>query len=405
MNTKAFVTVLLGLLTGSSRIPAQSPTLTITGSACPGSLLTVRCSEAPARIIWTYQSAQLRTDYCTWQPNGVTIAGGNNPGSASDQFAGITDFVVDAAGNVYVNDAGNYRVQKWVPGAADGVTVAGGNGPGSAADQFRSSDGVVVDGSGCVYVADYENFRVQKWCPGATAGVMVAGGNDVGAGPDQFNSIYDLALDAASNLYVCGNPVLFTAATINGGRQPSFTWTINDRAVGSTAALFSTETLADGDVVSCRMINDEACTLPATSNAIVMEVRPTPRLIVSATDTAILYGGSTELQVQTDADLRTVHWSPENGLERPGDPRTVAQPAGPTTYEVAVEAANGCPVEGTVYGNVRMPSAFTPNGDGHNELFRIPEALPVTLSNFSVYDRWGTCVRATRNSRQGWDGT
>jgi len=52
-----------------------------------------------------------------------------------------------------------------------------------------------------------------------------------------------------------------------------------------------------------------------------------------------------------------------------------------------------------------MPSAFTPNGDGRNDVFRVK--YPFTASKFKmmVFDRWGTEVFATENMDNGWDGT
>lgn len=55
---------------------------------------------------------------------------------------------------------------------------------------------------------------------------------------------------------------------------------------------------------------------------------------------------------------------------------------------------------------VWMPDAFTPNGDGRNEVFRIITDNPnIHSMELSVYDRWGARLYTGRNTRQGWDGT
>lgn len=51
-----------------------------------------------------------------------------------------------------------------------------------------------------------------------------------------------------------------------------------------------------------------------------------------------------------------------------------------------------------------VPSAFTPNGDGLNDLFRVRFKGDMTLLRLSVYDRFGTEVFHTNNIEQGWDG-
>jgi gliding motility-associated-like protein len=52
-----------------------------------------------------------------------------------------------------------------------------------------------------------------------------------------------------------------------------------------------------------------------------------------------------------------------------------------------------------------MPTAFTPNGDGRNDRFKVK--YPGFIGSFSmiVYDRWGGTVFRTRDALNGWDGT
>ena len=68
---------------------------------------------------------------------------------------------VDAAGNVYVADTGNHRIQKFT---SNGVLLAKWGKEGSGNCEFRSPEGVAVDASGNVYVADTGNHRIQKFC-------------------------------------------------------------------------------------------------------------------------------------------------------------------------------------------------------------------------------------------------
>jgi gliding motility-associated-like protein len=54
---------------------------------------------------------------------------------------------------------------------------------------------------------------------------------------------------------------------------------------------------------------------------------------------------------------------------------------------------------------VFIPNAFSPNGDGVNDIFRVTTATGVELIQFEVYDRWGVRAWATNDFRSGWDGT
>ena len=51
-----------------------------------------------------------------------------------------------------------------------------------------------------------------------------------------------------------------------------------------------------------------------------------------------------------------------------------------------------------------IPSAFTPNNDGANELLNI-YGIAIATVDFRVYDRWGEMVFQTDDVSKGWDGT
>lgn len=60
----------------------------------------------------------------------------------------------------------------------------------------------------------------------------------------------------------------------------------------------------------------------------------------------------------------------------------------------------------TVLDGVKIypPTAFTPNGDGQNDLFRI-RAFGLKAVVLTVYSRWGQVVFTTQDLQRGWDGT
>ena len=111
--------------------------------------------------------------------NGTMVAGG---GTAGNLIAPVAVFG-DGAGNIYVADLNNNRIQEYPTGSiadSTGITVAGGNGAGSASNQLSAPDGLYVDGAGNIYVSDHNNSRIQKFPAGSTSAtnaVTVAGGN------------------------------------------------------------------------------------------------------------------------------------------------------------------------------------------------------------------------------------
>ena len=53
---------------------------------------------------------------------------------------------------------------------------------------------------------------------------------------------------------------------------------------------------------------------------------------------------------------------------------------------------------------VFVPTAFTPDGDGRNDLFR-PIAVGISrIEYFRVFNRWGQLVFSTTVNGKGWDG-
>ena len=51
-----------------------------------------------------------------------------------------------------------------------------------------------------------------------------------------------------------------------------------------------------------------------------------------------------------------------------------------------------------------VPNAFTPNGDGVNDIFQ-PKGWGIVQYVFEIYDRWGEKLFKTNEFSKGWDGT
>ncbi|HJX39083.1 MAG TPA: PQQ-binding-like beta-propeller repeat protein, partial [Anaerolineae bacterium] len=87
------------------------------------------------------------------------------PGSLPSQFSQIADLVVDAAGELYVVDSGNARVQKF--SLLRGLLFAFGD-TGGETELLSRPQGIAVDAVGNVYVGDAGSGRILKYVPGGT---------------------------------------------------------------------------------------------------------------------------------------------------------------------------------------------------------------------------------------------
>ena len=80
-------------------------------------------------------------------------------------------------------------------------------------------------------------------------------------------------------------------------------------------------------------------------------------------------------------------------------------------YQVDVTDANGCLIKDTIYiepgpccQEVFIPTAFSPNGDGRNDEYRLRSNAGIELQQFEINNRWGERVFTTTDYTQTWDG-
>jgi gliding motility-associated-like protein len=147
------------------------------------------------------------------------------------------------------------------------------------------------------------------------------------------------------------------------------------------------------------------------SDTAALLVQVTPQVVLFAGDDTNLLLGQTITLGTVGTSVARYAWSPATALSDPSAAAPVAQPTKDITYTVDAETANGCPGSASITihvfsrSDIFVPSAFTPNGDGHNDLFK---AIPVGIKSFgnlTVYDRWGRIVFRGSGPDQGWDGT
>jgi gliding motility-associated-like protein len=137
-------------------------------------------------------------------------------------------------------------------------------------------------------------------------------------------------------------------------------------------------------------------------------VKPLPIVNILNRDTTLKYGQSLQLLV-SGAFLYS--WQPLSTLTNPNIVNPVATPTEPTRYYVYGVAENGCRNEDSILINVDyrdnlfVPSAFTPNGDGKNDVFRVANITFQRLLEFRVFNRWGQEIYSTNDPRKGWDGS
>ena len=183
-----------------------------------------------------------------WTQDGVSIAGFNGRGDASNQLHAPRGLFVDGDQTLVIADNGNHPIVEWNTHDKNGTVVAGGNAQGNRLDQLNKETHVIIDkDTHSLIFCDLWNRRVMRWsrysgaiqgeilldninCLGLATGdrrdlyisqieknevrryrmrdkhgVVVAGGHGPGVGLNQLQSPYFIFIDQQQSVYVSDN--------------------------------------------------------------------------------------------------------------------------------------------------------------------------------------------------------
>ncbi len=150
---------------------------------------------------------------------------------------------------------------------------------------------------------------------------------------------------------------------------------------------------------------------PKTASDTITVVVIPPAIANAGRDTSALPGQA--IQLVASGGQRYI-WSPETFLNDPSiyNPvATIGEGVDSIRYKVRVYNSQFCYAEDDLLvriyrtgPDILVPSAFTPNGDGKNDILR-PITIGISrLSYFKVYNRWGQLLYTTSEFGKGWDG-
>ncbi len=154
-----------------------------------------------------------------------------------------------------------------------------------------------------------------------------------------------------------------------------------------------------------KITNDRNCVDEIDVPVVVKE---RPIITVLPKDTTIKYGDAIQLKAIGGIDYS---WEPNVNINAPEGDQPTVFPKAPTQYIVVGRNEYGCPgydtafVDITYKSEIFMPTAFTPNGDGLNDVFKVVNMRFEKMVLFNIYNRYGTLVFSTQDADKGWDGT
>ena len=224
-----------------------------------------------------------------------------------------------------------------------------------------------------------------------------------------------LELNMPEQYAICDDGATTLLVEVNSNKPQNYTydWQPSDGIIsgGNT----NSPTVAPRQTTRYRVTvtSDMGCTASTETEVIITSFTPADFNAWCDPDT-VFEGESTNLHATT-IDGYQYSWSPSQGLENPNQANTLATPQRTMCYTVTVTDLNGCRKQDTACVKVKevickepfifVPNAFTPNGDGKNDVFYVRGNEFLLSFILRIYDRWGEKVFESENIEDGWDGT
>ncbi|AYL95827.1 MBG domain-containing protein [Mucilaginibacter celer] len=340
------------------------------------------------------------------------VSGGYKDGTGTAaSFLNPVGITVDAAGNLYVADAGNNVIRKIT--AAGVVTTLAGNpvNPGSIngngmAASFNGPQGITIDLSGNLYVAEVYNNLIRMITPAGVVSTLAGGGSGstdgIGATAG-FQSPTGITIDQSGSLYITEyydiRKLSLTGYTVNPALPAGLNFDVTTGTISGTPLLAK----AAGNYLITGY--NAAGNGTATVNITVTGSLQTPTPAVKAP--VITYGGAQSYTVGTAVNALT----PTNtGGVVPANPygqtTTLATGFG-DSYSVVADAAGNIYYADASYNVIRKVSpagiksifagsgsAGKTNGTGTAASFNNPQRMALDAAgNIYVADMGNNLIR------------
>ena len=145
-------------------------------------------------------------------------------------------------------------------------------------------------------------------------------------------------------------------------------------------------------------------------NSAEKTVRVQQEPYVNLKDTSIVIGEQVILDAYSK-DIGIYEWFPNYNISCTDCPSAVVNPSEQTNYEVTVTDTAGCftitydaNIDIEEKYSLDLPNAFTPDGDGINDVLYVRGWGIAELVSFEIFNRYGELVFQTNDINEGWNG-
>jgi gliding motility-associated-like protein len=138
-------------------------------------------------------------------------------------------------------------------------------------------------------------------------------------------------------------------------------------------------------------------------------VHPSP-VVNAGPDRSLLDGGNVQLLATATGAGLTYAWTPTTNVDNPTSLQPRVSPLDDITYTLTAITTNNCRASDAVFVRVlkdlKVPNAFSPNGDGIFDRWLIEYLDSYPGAVVEVFNRYGQQVYRSENyDARGWDGT
>ena len=159
--------------------------------------------------------------------------------------------------------------------------------------------------------------------------------------------------------------------------------------------------------VSLHFLNADGCISDTATQSLT--VYPNPKLVLPHKITVLIGGQVTLTPTYVYGNELAYLWTPSTYLSSDTAATPKAIPDDDITYRLKLTAKGGCSVTDTIFIRVlkgpEVPNAFSPNGDGINDTWRIKYLDGYPGATIDVYNRYGQIVFRSLGYDVEWNGT